>query len=86
MIGLDTNLLVRYFTQDDPVQSPIATDVMERRLTQDEPGFVSVVVIAETVWVLDRAYRLGNCRNPRTWNPGVRHFDAIQGSMHRIPR
>jgi len=59
MIGLDTNLLVRYFAQDDPVQSAVATDVMERRLTQHEPGFISVVAMAETVWVLARAYRLG---------------------------
>ena len=59
MIGLDTNLLVRYFAQDDPVQSPVATEVMERRLTRHEPGFISVVAMAETVWVLDRAYRLG---------------------------
>ena len=59
MIGLDTNLLVRYFTQDDPIQSPIATEVIERRLTPQEPGFVSTVVTAETVWVLNRAYRLG---------------------------
>lgn len=58
MIGLDTNLLVRYFAQDDPVQSPIATEVIERRLTYEEPGFVSTVAMAETVWVLNRAYRL----------------------------
>jgi predicted nucleic-acid-binding protein len=58
LIGLDTNLLVRYFAQDDPVQSPIATEVIEQRLTAQEPGFVSTVVMAETVWVLDRAYQL----------------------------
>ena len=60
MIGIDTNLLVRYFAQDDPVQSPIATELIERRLTAEEPGFVSTVAIAETVWLLDRAYRLSN--------------------------
>jgi predicted nucleic-acid-binding protein len=59
MIGLDTNILVRYLTQDDPVQSPQATYVIERRLSAANPGFVSVVVMVETVWVLDRAYRLG---------------------------
>jgi predicted nucleic-acid-binding protein len=56
MIGLDTNILVRYLAQDDLVQSPIATDIMEFRLTEDSPGFVSVVAMVETVWVLDRAY------------------------------
>jgi predicted nucleic-acid-binding protein len=58
MIGLDTNILVRYLTQDDPVQSSKATEVIERRLSLVNPGFVSVVTMAETAWVLDRAYGL----------------------------
>lgn len=58
MIGLDTNILVRYLTQDDPVQSAKATEILERRLTERNPGFVSVVAMVETVWVLDRAYFL----------------------------
>ncbi|HEY7353090.1 MAG TPA: type II toxin-antitoxin system VapC family toxin [Terriglobales bacterium] len=58
MIGLDTNILVRYLTQDDPVQSARATEILERRLTGKNPGFVSVVAMVETVWVLDRAYFL----------------------------
>ncbi|HEV2962356.1 MAG TPA: type II toxin-antitoxin system VapC family toxin [Candidatus Angelobacter sp.] len=56
MIGLDTNIFVRYLTQDDAVQSPRATEIIERQLTVANPGFVSVVVMAEIVWVLDRAY------------------------------
>lgn len=58
MIGLDTNILVRYLAQDDPVQSAKATEIIERRLTEENPGFVSVVAMVETVWVLDRAYGL----------------------------
>ena len=58
MIGLDTNILVRYLTQDDPAQSAKAAEILERRLTPKTPGFVSVVVVVETVWVLDRAYGL----------------------------
>ncbi len=42
MIGLDTNILVRYLTQDDPLQSPKATEIIERRLTEETPGFVSI--------------------------------------------
>ena len=56
MIGLDTNVLVRYLVQDDPDQSAKATALMERRLTADEPGFISTVVMAETAWVLQRSY------------------------------
>jgi PIN domain len=58
MIGLDTNILVRYLTQDHSIQSPKATEIIERRLTEENPGFVSIVAMVETVWVLNRAYRL----------------------------
>ena len=60
MIGLDTNVLVRYLAQDDPAQSRRATEIIEGRLTDQNPGFVSVVATAETVWVLDRAYGLSD--------------------------
>jgi predicted nucleic-acid-binding protein len=58
MIGLDTNILVRYLTQDDPIQSTKAREIIERRLTEEKPGFVSIVAMVEIVWVLERAYRL----------------------------
>lgn len=58
VIGLDTNILVRFLTQDHPIQSPRATEIIERRLTAESPGFVSIMVMVETVWVLDRACRL----------------------------
>lgn len=57
MIGLDSNVLLRYLTDDDPVQSPRAARVIERRLTEDEPGFVSLATILETVWVLKSLYK-----------------------------
>jgi len=58
MIGLDTNILVRYLTEDDPTKSPKATEIIERQLTEEKPGFVSIVAMVETVWVLARAYGL----------------------------
>jgi predicted nucleic-acid-binding protein len=58
MIGLDTNVIVRYLAQDDPVQSRRAVEIIERRLTIEEPGFVSIVAMVETVWVLERSYDL----------------------------
>ena len=58
MIGLDTNVIVRYLAQDDPQQSRKATDLFERHLTVEEPGFISIVAMAETVWVLERSYGL----------------------------
>jgi predicted nucleic-acid-binding protein len=58
MIGLDTNVIVRYLTQDDAVQSAKATELFERGLSEEEPGFVSVVAMVETAWVLEGVYGL----------------------------
>ena len=71
MIGLDTNIIVRYLAQDDPLQSPRATEIIERRLTEQNPGFVSIVAMVETVWVLERAYRL----------PGANIAAAVEGML-----
>ena len=60
MIGLDTNILVRYLAQDDPIQSPQATQIIELRLTETQPGFISLVTMAETVWVLDSLYGMSD--------------------------
>jgi predicted nucleic-acid-binding protein len=60
VIGLDTNILVRYFAQDDPVQSRLATQLIEGRLTEARPGFISLVTTAETVWVLKRVYGMSD--------------------------
>jgi len=57
MMGLDTNVLLRYLAQDDPNQSPRATEIIDRRLTKQEPGFVSLVTILEVVWVLKSLFK-----------------------------
>jgi predicted nucleic-acid-binding protein len=56
VIGIDTNVLVRYLTQDEPRQSAAAVLLIERRLRSDRPGFVSTVVLAELCWVLRSLY------------------------------
>lgn len=56
--AIDTNVLIRFFTQDDSQQSAIATRLFESELTPGRPGFVSAVVILELNWVLSRIYRL----------------------------
>ena len=55
MIGLDTNVLVRYATQDDPQQSAIAERIIDS-LTPQNPGFVSQIALVESVWVLRRLF------------------------------
>lgn len=57
MIGLDSNVLVRYLTQDDPFQSARATRLIERKLSEKAPGFISLIVLVELWWVLKRLYR-----------------------------
>ena len=55
MIGLDTNVLVRYITQDDKKQSAIANRLIES-LTVEVPGYISLVSVIELVWVLSACY------------------------------
>jgi predicted nucleic-acid-binding protein len=57
MVGLDTNVLVRYLAQDEPRQSASATRLIETRLSERSPGFISLVVLVELCWVLERLYR-----------------------------
>lgn len=76
MKGLDTSILIRYLVQDDPVQSPRANQIIEE-LTEQEPGFVSVVVIAEIAWVLGSRYKA----KPAEIADAVERFLSI-GSLH----
>jgi len=62
VIGLDTNVLVRYLAQDDPQQARLATRLMERTLSEDEPGYVDHVVLCELGWVLERCYGVDRAR------------------------
>ena len=58
MIGLDTNVLVRYITQDDPIQSEKANALFESLSTGLE-AYVTVVSLVELVWVLSSCYGSG---------------------------
>ena len=46
MIGLCTNVLVRYIMQDDPSQSAQASHLIES-LTQEAPGYITTVSVVE---------------------------------------
>lgn len=61
MIGLDTNVLVRYLAQDDARQAAKATELIED-LTPAQPGYLSQVVLAELVWVLQSCYAVSRER------------------------
>lgn len=55
MTGLDTNVILRFLIDDDPVQSKMARNVFAQ-FREEEPGFVSLVVLAELSWVLTKSY------------------------------
>lgn len=57
MIGLDTNVLVRYIMQDDARQSKLASRLIES-LTVEEPGFFPLVAVVELVWILSSSFEL----------------------------
>jgi len=52
MIGLDTNVVLRYLLQDDPYHSELANRIFEREISVSVPGFINLGVVLETVWVL----------------------------------
>jgi len=60
MIGIDTNVLVRYALKDDvgePEQTKAATQLFSQFTTSNQ-GFISEIVLVEAWWVLTRAYHL----------------------------
>jgi predicted nucleic-acid-binding protein len=57
VIGLDTNVLVRYIAQDDAKQSPKAAALIES-LSPDAPGYVTTVSVVELVWVMQSCYSM----------------------------
>ena len=56
MIGLDTNVLVRYLAQDEPKQVARARRLIEEELSVFEPVFISLVVLAKSCRVLKWLY------------------------------
>lgn len=56
MIGIDTNVLVRYLAQDNKTQSAKSSRFIETKLTDKEPGYINHIVLIETVWVLESCY------------------------------
>jgi predicted nucleic-acid-binding protein len=52
MIGLDTNVILRYLLQDDPDQSRQVNRIFEQELSDRNPGFINLATILEIVSVL----------------------------------
>jgi predicted nucleic-acid-binding protein len=93
VIGLDTNVLVRYLTQDDPRQAQIAARLIDGGLTAEQPGFISAIVLAELLWVLEDLYsatreELAECteRLLRARQLVVEHAAAVQLAIRTYRR
>lgn len=56
MIGVDTNVLVRFLLDDDKSQAAVARRAFDR-FTADQPGFIALIALVETAWVLRSAAR-----------------------------
>ena len=56
MIGLDTNVVVRYVTQDDAKQAAAATRLFEQVLSVERPGLIGLMTLCEIAWVLAECY------------------------------
>ena len=55
MIGVDTNVLVRYLVRDDREQAEAARALLQS-VTAEKPAYACREVVVELVWVLERAY------------------------------
>lgn len=56
MIGLDSNIVIRYLAQDDPGQAQLASRLIEQQLSDRQPGYLTLPALAEVVWVMVRCY------------------------------
>lgn len=66
MIALDSNVLLRYVIDDDPIQSVRATLLIDNEFSAVAPGFVSLVVICEIIWAMTQTYGLPRANVVRT--------------------
>lgn len=57
MIAVDTNILVRYITNDVKDQSILATKLLDSYIGKEKSVFINNIVLCELVWVLVRGYK-----------------------------
>ena len=57
MIGIDTNILVRYLTNDNEEQSQKVLNLLEQYSGTESSVYINNIVLCEVVWVLEAAYK-----------------------------
>lgn len=83
MIGLDTNVLIRYIVRDDPLQAEAASRLIENRCSLENPGLINPVVLCEMVWVLNRGYGYNRITTARVIRRilSVREFQVSRAEL-----
>jgi len=91
MIGIDTNILVRFLTQDDPVQALQAERLLTTQCSAAQPGWISIIALCEVVWVLGRGYRypreqivLAIAQLLRTAELEIEDSDLVRDALERF--
>jgi Predicted nucleic-acid-binding protein, contains PIN domain len=68
MIGIDTNILVRYLTRDDEAQFLLAQQLIRNQISAGERIFIGLLVILETEWVLRSRHKAPKQQIARIFN------------------
>lgn len=58
MKGVDTNILVRFLTGDDELQTQKVYKLFKGAELEKKELFVSLLVVLELIWVLESAYKI----------------------------
>ena len=74
MIGLDTNVILRYLLQDDPGQTRRANQIIDKQLSPENRGFISLVAVLEIVWVMRSLLK----QNPLQISAHIEHLLAAE--------
>lgn len=85
MIGLDTNVLVRYIMQDDAKQAAKATTLIES-LSAAAPGFITLVSVVELVWVLSSCYDLNRSQIAQALDVILRSKQLVVDQAEHVVR
>jgi predicted nucleic-acid-binding protein len=85
MIGLDTNILLRHFAQDDPLQSPKA-DAIFASFTAEEPGWLSVAALLELIWAATYNFGAGRAEVIAMLETLLAHDNLIVENIDEVMR
>ena len=79
MIGLDTNVVLRYLIGDDDIQSKEARFVIDDVCSPDAPGFIHSVVLAEVWWVMVRKLKISR-------SEAIENMESVLSNSHLTVR